>query len=98
MKYKIQLVIIASALLAVCGSISYMAYSQEAKYDRIFNSPQYDGLVYQTVINGTVYETTNQRQIVFYYWSDLSENAKRIVNQTMVLNGYTISERSLHFD
>lgn len=95
---KLIIPIIIIAVITVIGSISIMAYSQEPKYDRIFNTPQYNNTLYITMYNGTVYETTNMRQIVFYYWSDLSENAKRLVNQTMVLNGYTESERSVHFD
>lgn len=71
-----------------------LVQSEEVVYDRIFNAPQYNGVIYQTIVNGTIYETQNFKQFVFYNWSDLSENAKRIVNATMIDNGYPTSMRA----
>lgn len=83
-------------VIVVISSIAVITIqAQEARYDRVFTNPRPIGWEQRLYINGTLYETRNFDQHIIYNWSELSANAKRIINASMITNGYTESERAI---
>lgn len=63
--------------------------SQELITDKIFtHEPKSSLYEYRTYYNGTLLESTTVKQIVIYKWNQLSDNAKKIIIDSMELQGY----------
>lgn len=79
-----------TGMLIIIVLVASPASSQETINDKIFeHHPTDSNYRYYTYYNNTLLETSSYKQIIIYKWSNLSENAKNIITESMRLQGYT---------